>query len=104
MVKYYNSLKATYTFIHRNILLLVIFAYIFAALKPDTGSWIKKSSLGSLTVIHHSFSFSLPAIVLAILLFNAGLGIILNDLRTLSEYKKPLLVGVIGNAIIPLVF
>jgi hypothetical protein len=28
----------------------------------------------------------------------------LNDLRTLSEYKKPLLVGVIGNAIIPLVF
>lgn len=85
-------------------MLLVIFAYIFAALTPDTGSWIKNYSFGSLTVIHQSFSFSLSAIMLAILLFNAGLGIKLNDLKTLSEYKKPLLLGVIGNAIISFTF
>jgi len=100
----YNSIKVIYKFIHRNILLLVIFSYIFAALMPETGSLIKNYSLGSLVVFEQSVNCSLPAIMLAILLFNAGLGIKLNDLRNLYEYKKPLIVGVIGNAAIPLIF
>ena len=101
---YYNSLKNIYKFIHRNILLLVIFAYIFAALTPEPGSWIKNYSFGSLILLNQSINFSLPAIMLAILLFNAGISIKLHDLRNLSEYRKPLVVGVIGNAVIPLIF
>jgi BASS family bile acid:Na+ symporter len=104
MFKYYNSLKKLYYIIHHNILLLVIGSYILATITPETGSWIKNYSYGSIKFHYHAINFTLPAIMLAILLFNAGLSIKLHDLRSISEFKKVLFVGIIGNTIIPLIY
>mgnify|MGYP003338234009 CR=1 FL=1 len=68
-------LNIIYKFIHQNILLLVIASYLFAALLPEMGSWMRNYSLGDLKIINHQIHLSLSAVMLAILLFNAGLGI-----------------------------
>mgnify|MGYP003704546431 CR=1 FL=1 len=104
MLKFSFILNIIYKFIHQNILLLVIASYLFAALLPEMGSWMRNYSMGDLKIINHQIHLSLSAVMLAILLFNAGLGIKLKDLSSIIEYKKPLVFGVIGNAFIPLIF
>ena len=100
----YQSLKKFYKIIHHNILLLVICSYILATITPATGYWIKNYSFGSIKIHENLINFTLPAIMLAVLLFNAGLCIKLHDLRSISKYNKALFIGIIGNTIIPLVY
>lgn len=82
-------------FVHRNFIWLVCGSYVVAACFPTLGLAIRSASIGGV---------SLPMIMLAALLFNAGVGV---DVKALAHLRKEpllLLLGLAGNVLIPLAF
>ena len=61
-------------------------------------------TFGSLDSQAGKIGFSLPPIMLALILFNAGLGVKTRELGQLLQNPKLLLGGVVGNLATPLVF
>jgi len=90
--------------IHRYFIWVVVSSYVAAAVLPGFGLWMRAVDMGSVTVLHGTLDFSLPLLMLATLLFNAGLGVKVEELRHLL--RKPLVLagGVFGNLATPLVF
>ena len=90
--------------IHRYFIGWIIGSYVVAALLPGFGLWIRKANLGGLPVFRNRLDLSLPLLMLASLLFNAGLGVKMGELIQLR--RKPLLMmgGLLGNLVVPLAF
>jgi bile acid:Na+ symporter, BASS family len=82
-------------FLHHRLLLLLIIAYFFAGLLPGPGLWLRSARLGIATV---------PAMLLSVLLFNAGLGVDPKKLRELLGKSGLLLAGLLANLAVPLLF
>jgi BASS family bile acid:Na+ symporter len=83
-------------FIHRHFIWMIISSYIVAAMMPGLGLWIRNVSFGR--------AVSLPLLMLAALLFNAGLGVKTEELTRLLQKPFVLLGGVSCNLMIPLAF
>ena len=90
--------------VHRYFIWMVVASYAVAAALPGFGLWIRHAELGGLQVLQQRVEFSLPLLMLAALLFNAGLGVKLEELRQLSRRPWILVGGVFGNLATPLVF
>ncbi len=90
--------------IHRHFIWVVVSSYIVAAVLPGFGLWIRGVDMGSVNILRSRLDLSLPLLMLAALLFNAGLGVKLEELRHLSRKPMLLLGGVFGNLATPLVF
>lgn len=90
--------------IHRYFIWIIVSSYVLASLFPGFGLWIRNQNLGSLEILPGRLVFSLPLIMLAALLFNAGLGVRTAELRHLLHRPFVLLGGLFGNAAIPLAF
>jgi BASS family bile acid:Na+ symporter len=91
-------------FLQRYFIGMIVASYGMAAVWPGFGLWIRRVSLGRLTVWHNELDISLLPILLAALLFNAGLGIKTEDLRNLLGKPLVLLGGLFGNVVTPVVF
>jgi bile acid:Na+ symporter, BASS family len=91
-------------YIHRNLLWFLVAAYAFAAVLPTAGLWIQGISLGQFNFVHETTRFTLPAVLLSILLLNAGLGLSLGQMRHLLHQPAALWIGLMGNLLIPIVF
>lgn len=90
--------------IHRHFLWFLIGAYIVAAVVPGPGLWIRDAAVGDITIGEANFHVSLLLVLLATLMFNAGLGVKTAHLRTLYR-KGPLLAsGLAANVLVPLVY
>jgi bile acid:Na+ symporter, BASS family len=74
---------------------MIIISYVAAAAMPGLGSGIRNVSFASAP---------LPALMLAVLLFNAGMGVKTEELRRLLRNPCLLVGAVFCNIIIPLVF
>lgn len=48
--------------------------------------------------------FKLPVLMLGLLLFNAGVGVEINSLKSVRNYPLPLIIGLIANLIVPIGF
>ena len=79
-------------------------SYVVATVSPGLGLWIRNQSLGNVNVFQAKLVFSLPPIMLASLLFNAGLGVKVAELKHLLHKPLVLLGGVFGNVTAPLAF
>lgn len=90
-----NFLSRLSHHVHRNFIWFVISSYIIAALFPALGLKIREIAWGSI---------SLPMLMLAFLLFNAGLGVDIKALRQLRTTPLPLLMGLGANVLIPLTY
>jgi BASS family bile acid:Na+ symporter len=90
--------------IHRHFIWIIVFSYGVAAVLPGFGLWIRNLHLGSATVLQGTLVFSLPPLMLASLLFNAGLGVRTAELRHMVRKPVVLLAGVFGNVATPLAF
>ena len=75
---------------------MIVASYIVAAMMPGFGLWIRNVSF--------SGAVSLPLLMLAALLFNAGLGVKTEELTRLLQKPFILLGGVSCNLMIPLAF
>jgi bile acid:Na+ symporter, BASS family len=90
--------------IHRHLLWFLIGAYLIAMVVPIPGLWIRSVSFGEINFFSQKTSISLLMIMLAILMFNAGLGLKFSDLKSLMQKKYLLLAGLAANLIIPIVY
>ena len=85
--------------IHHRLIAFLIAAYALAAFAPEAGLRLRAAEISGA-----SFAFSLPSLFLALLLFNAGLGVEPSRLRGLFRRSRMLGVGLAANLLIPLAF
>ena len=79
-------------------------SYVVAAMLPGFGLWIRNLNMGSVPLFQGILVFSLPPIMLASLLFNAGLGVRRAELKHMLRKPLVLLGGVFGNVVAPMAF
>jgi BASS family bile acid:Na+ symporter len=91
--------------IHKYFIWIIVVSYIAAAFLPQFGLWIRTINLADLFSPQNHVSLTLPPMLLAGLLFNAGLGVPLHELSALRRTPHKafvMLAGLIGNVAAPL--
>ena len=73
-------------------------------LSPGLGSWIRAFSFGDVSLCGETTPVSLPTLMLAYLLFSAGLGVKLPQLRQLLRDPKPLCAALVAGLAVPVAF
>jgi bile acid:Na+ symporter, BASS family len=91
-------------FVHEHLLWLLLGSYGVAALWPAPGLKARGVSLGEVAVLGGRTSLSLPVLLLAVLLFNAGLGVPIGRLRGLARRPAALVAGLAANLLIPIAY
>jgi BASS family bile acid:Na+ symporter len=91
-------------FVHHHLLWLLVAAYVLAGVAPAAGLWLRSAHLGTAAVAGEHFTFAVPSLLLALLLFNAGLGVETRHLGNLLGKSGVLAVGLLANLAIPLLF
>jgi len=82
----------------------LIFAYVIAVVLPVPGLWIRNISFGEITIYQQKINISLLMVMLAILMFNAGLGLNVAHIKKYFEKKYILLAGLVANITIPIIY
>src|SRR5258708_32712662 len=80
-------------FMHRPFVWLLIGSYAVAALCPAFGLWIRSVSFGQGRFLYQDTKLTLPMLMLAFLLLNAGLGVATSELGKLLRSPLVLLAG-----------
>jgi len=99
--------KPIKTFVHlisQKFIWIIIASYIIATVMPEFGLKIRHFNFGNVHVFQSNLVISLPLIMLASLLYNAGLGVKAIELKHLLHKPFLLLSGVLGNIVVPLTF
>ena len=91
-------------FLHHHLLWFLIGAYAIAVVSPTFGLWIRSTSLGEIVLFQEPTHVSLLLLMLAMLMFNAGLGLKTEHLRTVMQRKFALLAGLAANVAIPMAY
>lgn len=91
-------------FLHRNFIWFLLGSYAVAAATPQAGLAIKKTRLGQLALFGDTLPVTLPMLLLALLLLNAGLGVQTAQLRSLLRRPWILLAGLTANLLIPIAY
>ncbi len=91
-------------FIHRQFLWLVLGSYALAALWPAAGLWIRQVAIGKVAISNEEIKLTFPVLLLALLLWNAGLGVQGGELRHMLRNPRALLGGLVANWVLPLAF
>lgn len=91
-------------FIHHHLLWFLISAYIIAAVCPTAGLWIRNLTFGDLSIFQAKLHVSLLLLLLATLMFNAGLGVKTSHLKSLVQRIRVLFAGLTANLVIPMVY
>jgi BASS family bile acid:Na+ symporter len=91
-------------FLHRNFIWFVLASYAVAAVAPGLGLWMRDVTFGHVSLGAERTRLTLPVLMLAWLLFNAGLGVRTSRLKRLLRRPLPLLAGLAGNLLIPVAY
>lgn len=91
-------------FLHRNFIWFLLGSYGVAAVAPQAGLAIKDVSLGHLDYFGEHIHLSLPMLLLALLLLNAGLGVQTSQLRLLLRRPWILAAGLFANLFLPIAY
>src|SRR3954470_19753046 len=89
---------------HKHLIWLVVGSYALAAVCPGPGLWVRGVALGEVRIFGERAGLSLPVLMLAVLLFNAGLGARASGLAGLARRPLPLLAGLAANLAVPVAF
>jgi bile acid:Na+ symporter, BASS family len=99
-----KRLAALSHFVHHYFLWLLLGSYALAAAWPGLGLAIRKVSFGEIAVLGETTKVTLPVVMLAFLLFNAGLGIRTGELKNLLRRPLALVAGLAGNLLVPILY
>src|SRR5690242_13208732 len=91
-------------FVHRRFIWLLLGSYAVAGILPGPGLAVRDVAFGTLNIFGSQTRVSLPMLMLAALLFNAGLGVRLVHLKGLWRSPGPLGVGLAANLLIPIAY
>lgn len=98
------SLLASSQFIHHHLLWFLVGAYATSAMWPTAGLWIRNLTFGDLRIFDQQLHVSLLVLLLATLMFNAGLGVKTSHLTTLAQKTRVLFAGLTANLVIPMAY
>ena len=84
-------------YLNRYLFWFLVASYAAAAIFPSFGLWIRDASLGRIALFRQETTFSLPMLMLAFLLLNAGLGVKAAELDRLIRSSAILLTGLAAN-------
>ena len=92
--------------IHHYLIWLVIGSYILAIIFPSLGLTLRKVEFANIQLFSTmpALIVSLPLLMLAVLLFNAGMAVNINELRNTWKQPKLLMSSLFLNSLTPLVF
>src|SRR5262249_34546000 len=90
--------------IHERFFWFLLATCAAAACCPGPGLWLRGVSFGEVSLWGEKAPLSLPTLLLAFLLFSAGLGVQTAHLRHLLRDPKPLLAGLVANLALPVAF
>ncbi|MGD9895991.1 MAG: bile acid:sodium symporter family protein [Candidatus Methylacidiphilaceae bacterium] len=90
--------------LHRHFFWALLAAHGLAAVAPDFGQRIRQFTFGTIPILGESFSISLPAVLLFLLLWNGGFGVPGGRMRELFRNLRTLVPGLFVNFLIPLLF
>jgi BASS family bile acid:Na+ symporter len=91
-------------FVQRHFLLLVLAAYAAAAMAPAAGVAAAKFTVVRLSASGQTAPLTLPMLLLAGLLLNAGLAVKASELRKVVHRPQVALAGLVLNLLLPVVF
>ena len=91
-------------FVHHHLLWLLISAYAIAAVFPSAGLQIRSLTFGEITMFNTTIPVSLLLLLLATLMFNAGLGVKTSQLQSLMQKGRVIVAGLAANLVIPLLY
>jgi len=91
-------------FLHHRLLWLLVIAYVLAGVAPSAGLWLRSASHGEISLAGQGTVVSLPSLMLALLLFNAGLGVEPGRFCKLFRASGVLVAGLVANLCVPLLF
>jgi BASS family bile acid:Na+ symporter len=90
--------------IHERFFWFLLATCAAASCVPGPGLWLRSVSFGAVSLWGETAPLSLPTLMLAFLLFSAGLGVQTSQLRHLLRDPKPLFAGLVANLALPVVF
>src|SRR5262249_10106787 len=99
-----SQLLALLQFFHRHFLWFLIGAYAVAAIVPAPGLWIRDVRLGDIAIFDTPIHASLLLVLLAALMFNAGLGVKTEHLQALMREFGVLAAGLAANVLVPIAY
>lgn len=99
-----RTLAALSHLIHEHFIVLLLGSYAVAAVWPGPGLAIRSISFGEVTVFGETARITLPVVMLALLLLNAGLGVQTGELRNLLWHPLTLGTGLAANLLVPIVY
>ena len=90
--------------VHHHLLWFLLGVYALAAVFPGAGLAIRQVSFGTLSFSKTETQISALLVLLAILMFNAGLGLKTSHLKALIDHKWLLMTGLAANVLIPIAY
>lgn len=90
--------------LHDHFFAFLLASYALAAAWPGPGLGFRRVELGTVRIGGEAMGVTPPAVLLGLLLLNAGLGVRLADLRGLARRPAPLVAGLIANILLPIAF
>lgn len=97
-------MHSSFHWLHCNLLILLLLATALAVIAPGLGQTLRHISLGTVQWAGDSLTLSLPLLMLSFLLFNAGLGIKMADIKALLARPMPIVAGLLANIMLPVAF
>jgi BASS family bile acid:Na+ symporter len=99
-----EGLRKSSHYQNRYLFWFLVASYVLAAIFPSFGLWIRDASFGRIALLGQETRFSLPMLMLAFLLLNAGLGVKAAELDRLIRSSTILLTALAANLLIPIAF
>ena len=91
-------------FVHDYFIWLLFGSYALAALWPNLGLAVRNISFGEFAVFREKTKLTLPVVMLAFLLLNAGLGVQTGELTALLRQPLVLIAGLAANLLAPITY
>jgi BASS family bile acid:Na+ symporter len=89
---------------HDHLLWWLLASYALAALLPGAGLWLRGVTLAEAHLAGETAAVTLPMALLALLLFNAGIGVQASQLRKLAAAPGILAAGLLANLFVPILY
>lgn len=90
--------------LHRHFLLILIGAYLLAGFCPKFGLWIRDIQICKFQWIDGGVTnITLPQLMLSFLIFNAGLGIKIQEMKALLKRPAVITCGFLANLAVPVI-
>jgi BASS family bile acid:Na+ symporter len=97
-----NLIAAVSHALHRHLLWFLLAAYVVAAVWPGPGLWLKDVTFGEVVLFGQRTPVTLPMLLLALMLLNAGLGAHISRPRELLQTSRFVAAGLAANFLVPL--